>query len=794
MQTVASERLASGDAALEVPSITVLHAAGVVDCYVAEARVVLELISRWGTRSTSRERRYIAKALRPLRRAVAVDLPGPNSTILPAVAPELLHVTASSTPLRDMGISSEQLNAGLRSGTLVAGSSSVTLAEGTGLVRGSLWPLLKHVGYWGPAHTRARLEAGAALALTELLPATRSRPAGKMRAQSLVADMSAVWTLMSVYVELRDAYEAAGLDVPEMLRKWTHLPRRFSVHDFVLKGASAGEREVSAVPEELVIQKFAELADRVGWGRHDPWNWPSFVRSGFQDFRRLVELLLHDLGLRIEQIEMLDTDDLRRDHRFRDGTIGWGLCIDGHKGKAEEDQRWIPLAETQALVLIAWIVGTGRSYGQVAPLVISFKPASPGEPGKRHHGIRSSVAGRPHQPSPESKTKVVNGEIPLICRGLPWKAHQLPPVGWSFPDADFDYYEVLQREEREEGVLVMLQRVGNRKRPRAQLTAPLKPAVTMGPTQYRLDEDLRDEADDPIVNPYVGYASHEYRHGLSCAGDEAADEWKRENKHHPYAGASAESFTEALVDHVDGSVKARYRQARARTVREAKAGILNKRLWARHGLDPKRRVGLDPGWIARAREDLRRIEHARVALASEIIAKRAAKRRLRAKMREASNSESRARLADDLAELSDDIDDLTDERDALSQELADAGAEFERAKNTPVEMIATETETEYEALLEEALADSAPLPTLPDAVPLADELTVHDVAEVCGRSDRQVRRWIMADAGPWIPGSWRLNNGNPRDRRLPHECLRGLTPPQEATLIDVRRRRARTGY
>ncbi len=293
-------------------------------------------------------------------------------------------------------------------------------------------------------------------------------------------------------------------------------------------------------------------------------------------------------------------------------------------------------------------------------------------------------------------------------------------------------------------------------------------------------------------DPFVGYRPHALRHTSEKLIQRAAVELKAE---HP-----------GLLDHVtpDDFARAVLGHTLTRTTSDVYRDLDRERLtflvidkaWEILWGTGTTRMGIDPQAVKHARE--------RVEAVETVI--RALDRQLLQHVREQTTLAEKARRlqGDDLARLEITSRALAADTLALERELAQAQtqleqsrAELERARVEEVALPDDLSEDEHARLLAEALAESTPPHTAEPDGPLADYLTVNDLALLFGTSEQTINRWYREGAPsgrplPWDPSGWKSNG--PRSKLLRVSALESslLTVEQERILAELRRRRALT--
>jgi hypothetical protein len=333
-----------------------------------------------------------------------------------------------------------------------------------------------------------------------------------------------------------------------------------------------------------------------------------------------------------------------------------------------------------------------------------------------------------------------------------------PSIGYSFRTTDGSRFRVLELEPQEDGAIVTLRRL-----PEGG-SGELPP---IGPVAYRHGEALRDQHGVQLLNPYIGYAPHEYRHGVCEIGDEVFERWKTENLGvHPLARAKTESAAEALVGRMDPSIQARYRGHRNTMKREQLARIVNREIFER----ATERFSADPASLDATRASPTGSDSTKRAVGdirSVIRKKRESWRTLVNARRGADDSELRDRLSAEVVDLAGTIFNLYEELIECVEQRDSVGE--------PASMAVDNGEQRLGA------SKSTVLMYEPQRVLLG----VAGMAQILGVTARHVRRMIQTGNGPWRSGAWMCINGSRWRRQISSDSvLRDRLSPEQRIRFD----------
>jgi transcriptional regulator with XRE-family HTH domain len=306
-----------------------------------------------------------------------------------------------------------------------------------------------------------------------------------------------------------------------------------------------------------------------------------------------------------------------------------------------------------------------------------------------------------------------------------------------------------------------------------------------------------------VDSPSRSYAAHRFRSTLAQGVDRLMAAWCHEHRREELAGVSPSVFADCILDHtvrdlgyrdlrIDGHPTARYEQLVA-------AGVAAwfAELW---GDGPNVRRGLDLDAIEHAHSQLRVVDARIGDLTTEVERLRredlpldpdslSPEQAVAALLRIQTNANQRERLLEEREEL-------RLKRARLERELA---GHLKREVLLPVDACDEAYERRKTELLSMIEGNEAPQDDGLATLPLADELTVADVAELFGVTPQHVGRWRRGLSNPPLePQVWRRVNG--KDYRLPvsafdAEALRRIPAPDPGAALDqIRRKRARDGF
>ncbi len=291
-------------------------------------------------------------------------------------------------------------------------------------------------------------------------------------------------------------------------------------------------------------------------------------------------------------------------------------------------------------------------------------------------------------------------------------------------------------------------------------------------------------------NRYVGWHPHALRH-TAFQGARRAGTLVKANSPHEFATVEPDDFARAVVGHkLIRSPSDRYRDLDQQRLARAAVEEAWLFLW---GGGTRRGPDLEAVW--RTGTVVREIEAALQGQMREL-------RRLEDEHQQLLARSKRAR-GDALHHLTFRSNAVELKSRTLSHEISDlrkkleaARTEFERARTQEIPQPLDLSEKEYERELRRALG-AEPVDADSESTPLADELTVNDVAELFDATVQSINRWHSEGPPRFRPAPWR-NDGrawhhyHKRHKRLRVDAINedALTPPQQVRLSSIRRRRA----
>lgn len=308
-----------------------------------------------------------------------------------------------------------------------------------------------------------------------------------------------------------------------------------------------------------------------------------------------------------------------------------------------------------------------------------------------------------------------------------------------------------------------------------------------------------------------GYQAHRFRSTVIQQVDGVMYVWRLQNVTHPLARVREGVFAELLVDHKDDDMG--YRDHSYRVRREQIVALAAELHWNSIWGDGARRHGLDTEAIRSARERVEITEAAISALNHEIaeleVEKAATKRRKDELLKKSRDLKREARedaifeldaLRDRIDDLSDQINDRFRRQLNLKDQLLVNRASFDAATHNEIILPDDLPDDAYEKELAAALGTTRLEPTQELELPLADELTQDDVAELLDAHRQTIWRWRtgrskLPSPRPFDPEAWIEYDG--KDFRLPVYALNLAAiaaPDPVAALVTTRRNRVALGF
>jgi integrase len=359
----------------ELPDEDALQAAGLNSLKLADARLILVLLSHLiaDSEGLARDTTWQAiKLLIPLARTPYEF----NDVVSPAPHPHLGDSWSTGvTVMRQLGIESLQIDSYWTATHGKFDDPCLPLAWVLKFAPAPLWPMVCTVLAWGPQETLRRTEAVVReMAHTMTARPNRRRPAGAtISSHTIKSRLTALWKLLSLAEELNTEL---GLKVSpdldaRLLAKWTLVPKK---PDAEKLGALRARLDTAGPDAEVAAKKLKALVEAL----------EKTKRGQFGAMRRLLLFsLLCLLGPRIGALLALNIGDYERDHVFYDGTTAPALRFRPGKVTARDLAIWKAIPETIARWIEQWITISGRTLNDVgAPLFVSVKPPT-GDAGKR---------------------------------------------------------------------------------------------------------------------------------------------------------------------------------------------------------------------------------------------------------------------------------------------------------------------------------------------------------------------------------------------------------------------------
>jgi hypothetical protein len=372
---------------LELPDESVLQREG-IKLSLGMARLVALVWSRvfWHGDSHDRESGYNGWGL--LERVVTVRVPDGFGGYLPPLLSAFgstPQVPVGDTVLRGLGIESAAISR-LRDDSPTFPTSCLPLPVLLPGLPAKAWPYVAALISCDPDR--------------DLLPRVHQalREFGRsVGPERLGTCVQGLWLLLRHLCDLRRELAAeqsarvaegrAPLLVPDGAERWVVVPRRPTRSELAGYGQGGSRQDRSAIPLQALSAGLKMVTRDAAWGRWSPHEWP-LNRSWLALKRLAVLCVLCTVCPRVTHLVLLDVDDFDPVHVFGDGSRGPGMRFRRELMKGggnSNDAYWKRLPELVGAVLAAWITCSGRSIGQVgAPLFITRKVSSPGDPGRRY--------------------------------------------------------------------------------------------------------------------------------------------------------------------------------------------------------------------------------------------------------------------------------------------------------------------------------------------------------------------------------------------------------------------------
>ena len=288
-------------------------------------------------------------------------------------------------------------------------------------------------------------------------------------------------------------------------------------------------------------------------------------------------------------------------------------------------------------------------------------------------------------------------------------------------------------------------------------------------------------------NRFQGYNPHSFRHTCYQAARRAGAQAKLEQPH-AYGHVVPDDFARAVVGHdLIRSVGDFYRDLDQQHL----ARVAIEYVWSELWHQPARQ-GLDPQAIKRAKDELELVSAAKKECARQFEAVQAELGTLHAKSTTLSG-DLLHHVAIAGQKLQVDAVRFGYQLTELSERERTAQATLDQALSIQVSIPDELTDDDHARLLSEALGDAEETAAELNG-PLAEEVTVADLAEIYRVSEQTVNRWVRK--GPpggcqvWNPDGWKIEG--PRKKTLLVAAINRamLTQLQVERLDFVRRRRA----
>ena len=295
-------------------------------------------------------------------------------------------------------------------------------------------------------------------------------------------------------------------------------------------------------------------------------------------------------------------------------------------------------------------------------------------------------------------------------------------------------------------------------------------------------------------DPYIGYRPHAFRHTANQLISAAAARLQRADSGF-YPQASPTQFAKAVLSHkliVDIS------SVYGDLDRQLMAKAVIDKAWELLWDDGILRRGADPDRIRTAREYRDALIVTRDALMAAAQGSEARATQHRARATSTRNATRRLELT--LQATGEDNAGLRHRADLRTTEdkLALAEAELDNAQTALIPIPNDRSTEEHDLLLHAALHGDQPEANHPQTGPLADEITVRDVAELWGVSEQTINRAHRKGQPAtkplmWLGGKTAWHIYNAKDKRLRVDAINHaeLTPDQQERLLELRQRRAR---
>ena len=295
-------------------------------------------------------------------------------------------------------------------------------------------------------------------------------------------------------------------------------------------------------------------------------------------------------------------------------------------------------------------------------------------------------------------------------------------------------------------------------------------------------------------DPFIGYRTHAFRHTANQLISTAAARLQREDPGF-YPQASPTQFAKAVLSHkliVDIS------SVYGDLDRQLMAKAVIDKAWELLWDDGILRRGPDPDRIRDAREYLAALTITRDAMAAAAGACDA--RAVQYRTRATSTRKETQRLEHHLQAASEENAALRHRADLrrIDDKLVLAEAAFHAARTEQVPIPNGRSATEHQLLVDAALREPEAEAERPTTGPLADEITVRDVAELWEVEEQTINRAYRKGQPTHKPLKWLGDKTawhiyNDKDKRLRVDAINHaeLTPDQQQRLLELRQQRAR---
>ena len=254
-------------------------------------------------------------------------------------------------------------------------------------------------------------------------------------------------------------------------------------------------------------------------------------------------------------------------------------------------------------------------------------------------------------------------------------------------------------------------------------------------------------------NAFVGFRPHAYRHTAQQLVERAAVEVKAANPG-VFDHVTPQDFTRAVLGHaLTRSTPDVYRDLDRRRLSFAVVDRAWQILWG----EGTTRMGLDPAAIRKSRDVVRSLRTAIAALGSDLHRLRRGQQLLHERARVLRGDELARALIESHARAAE-IEELALEREQLAARLALAEPAYADACSRHVALSEDTSDEEHARLLAEVLGQGDDTGASLD-LPLSDDLTARDLAEVWATTEQTINRWVRAGfpnaLGIARLGSWR---------------------------------------